>query len=386
MRHHLAGFLPVLPAPTTREAWRASAGAALGIGLCALLALAMPNLGGLHLTLVAPLGASAVLTFAVPNAPLAQPWSAVAGNTLSALVAVIVLSLHAGPWAAPLAVGSAILVMMFARALHPPGGAVALLAALDPAPVLEAGPLFALVPVGAMTALLVGAAVLFNQLTGRMYPFRHANDEEETVDEIRLGMTEEELASLLQTYRQSSNIGVVDLGRLLAAAEQEAANHRFDNLTCSDVMTSDLISVAPETDIREAARLFRKHRIKSLPVIAPSGSLVGVVLQADIIDALLSPKFDLRIVGRASRVTAAQFARAADRSTTVDTPVGQILNRLANQGVETVPVMDGDRIGGIITRSDIMRLLLQGAQERRTPVTMRQKPSDPRSNKMFRER
>ncbi|MBU3261552.1 HPP family protein [Roseovarius sp. PS-C2] len=366
-RHlHLSGFLPVLPRPVGREVWRASAGAAVGIGLCAAVAMAVLDAGTFHLSLVAPLGASAVLAFAVPNAPLAQPWSAVAGNTLSALIAVIVLSLYSGPWAPAIAVSLAIAAMMLARALHPPGGAVALLAALDPDPVIEAGFVYALAPVGLMTVLLIGSAILFNRMTGRVYPFRHTGDDEEQIEDVRLGLSEEELATLLQTYRQSSNIGVADLGRLLAAAEREAANHRFDNVTCADIMTADLITVTPDTDIRQAAKLFRQHRIKSLPVVGTDGRFGGLILQADIIDALVTSKLDLRIVGRAPKVTAQKIARPADRSTTTDTPVGQILNRLAIQGTETVPVMAGERLAGIITRSDVMRLLLTGAHERQT--------------------
>lgn len=365
-RLHLSGFLPVLPRPVGHEVWRASAGAAFGIGLCALLALAIPDAGSFRLALIAPLGASAVLAFAVPNAPLAQPWSAVAGNTLSALVAVVVLSIYSGPWAPPLAVGLAIAVMMLARALHPPGGAVALLAALHPEPVIEAGPAFAVAPVGVMSALLVGAAIVFNRMTGRVYPFRQTGDEEETAEDVRLGLTGDELATLLQTFRQSANIGVADLGRLLAAAEREAANHRFDNVSCAEIMTAQLITVTPDTDIRQAAKLFRQHRIKSLPVVDRHGRFSGLILQADIIDALTAPKLDRRIVGRSPKITAAEIARPADRSTTTDTPVGQILNRLAIQGTETVLVMAGERLAGIITRSDIMRLLLTGARERQT--------------------
>lgn len=365
-RLHLSGFLPVLPRPIGREAWRAAIGAVVGIGLCAALAMAVPDVGSFRFALFAPLGATTVLAFAVPNSPLAQPWSAVAGNTLSALVAVLVLSLYSGPWAPPITVGFAIAAMIFARALHPPGGAVALLAALDPQPVIQAGPAFALVPVCLVTALLVTSAILFNRMTGRVYPFRQTTSGKVTAEDIRLGLTEEELATLLQTYRQSSNIGVTDLGRLLAAAEREAANHRFDTVSCADIMTVRLITVGPETDVRQIAKLFRRHRIKSLPVVDPEGRFEGIILQADVIDALMAAKFNLRTVVRPSRTTAGDIARPADRSTTTDTPVGRILNRLAIQGSETVPVMAGNRLAGIITRSDIMRLLLANAHERQT--------------------
>ncbi|TCM17305.1 CBS domain-containing membrane protein [Novosphingobium sp. PhB165] len=81
--------------------------------------------------LVAPLGASAVLVFAVPASPLAQPWSVFGGNVLSAAVGLSVGRLIGDPWlAGSVAVALAIAVMTMTRSLHPPGGACALLCAL----------------------------------------------------------------------------------------------------------------------------------------------------------------------------------------------------------------------------------------------------------------
>lgn len=163
---------PALPAFYLTEQARAGIGALLGIGLCVLAITFLDALGIPGLFLVAPLGATAVLVFCVPNSPLAQPWSAVTGHVISALVALFVVSVVPAPWAAGVAVGGAIAAMMLIRALHPPGGAVALLIALDPASPTETGPLFALLPVGLTTAILVIAAIGYNRLTGRVYPFR----------------------------------------------------------------------------------------------------------------------------------------------------------------------------------------------------------------------
>ena len=117
---------PAIGAPHPREVLRASAGAALGLAVLAAFLFSVLVDKGTGLFLIAPLGASAVLMFAVPNSPLAQPWSAVVGNTLSGLVAWAVVSLVPDPVAAvALAVGAAILIMALARATHPPGGAVA---------------------------------------------------------------------------------------------------------------------------------------------------------------------------------------------------------------------------------------------------------------------
>ncbi len=121
-----AGLLAAAQALSTREKFRASTGAALGILFSAVLAgwtLAGHGPGSqalLAAALVAPLGASAVLVFAVPSSPLAQPWSVVGGNTVSALVGVACARWvpHAG-MAAALAVGLAIAAMLALRCLHP---------------------------------------------------------------------------------------------------------------------------------------------------------------------------------------------------------------------------------------------------------------------------
>ncbi len=77
------------------------------------------------------MGASAVLLFAAPASPLAQPWSIVVGNGVSALMGVLSASLVPDPaLAAALAVMLAIAAMFLTRSLHPPGGAVALTAVI----------------------------------------------------------------------------------------------------------------------------------------------------------------------------------------------------------------------------------------------------------------
>jgi CBS domain-containing membrane protein len=128
--HWLKGFRPAPLTVDTSERWRAIVGALLGIVITAILCrlcVSSPT----AIWLVAPLGASAVLVFAVPASPLAQPWSVVGGNTIAALVGVLCVQLIDDPaLAAGVAVAGAILSMFALRCLHPPGGAAALLAVL----------------------------------------------------------------------------------------------------------------------------------------------------------------------------------------------------------------------------------------------------------------
>ena len=355
---------PALPAFHAREQLRAGVGALIGISLCALLVSLGVAFGTSSLYLVAPLGATAVLVFCVPNSPLAQPWSAIVGNVTAALVALAVIRLVPNPWSPGMAVGAAITAMMLVRALHPPGGAVALLTALESDQALEAGPLFALMPVGLTTGTLVVAAIAYNRATSRVYPFRQPKKEDTKEPVERLGLTNEQLTELLDRFNQSANLGVADLGRLLAAAETEAAQHRFDGTTCADIMTTGLITVRPDTHISEAARLFSRHAIKSLPVVSDEMTLRGLLLQADLLEIVAAQDRPMSQRHRAARRKVSDVMRDADRAAPHDLPVGALLGRLAAQGSEVVPVTRDSRLVGILTRSDIIRLLLRGAEER----------------------
>ncbi|MEY2621102.1 MAG: hypothetical protein RIT26_922 [Pseudomonadota bacterium] len=158
---------------SSRERWRVALAAGLSL---ALIALYWRFLGwalqweGQRLGLLAPLGASALLVFAVPASPMAQPWPAVWGNTLSVTVGLLVAHWLPIPELAILVgLPLAIALMYWSRSLHPPGVAMALLMVLagpqnDPWPTLMCGFLGSL--------LLVLSACVFNPMTGKSYPVR----------------------------------------------------------------------------------------------------------------------------------------------------------------------------------------------------------------------
>ena len=150
----------LVPAPVVvgrRERWRAIIGALTGILVAGLLCRWAALAWNSTPWLMAPLGASAVLVFTLPASPLAQPWAVLVGNTLSALVGVLCVRMIGEPvLAAAVAVGASIGVMFVARALHPPGGASALLAVMSGA----GSPQFALFPVGLNSLLLLLVGVL----------------------------------------------------------------------------------------------------------------------------------------------------------------------------------------------------------------------------------
>lgn len=149
---------------------RSALGASIGIAVSALLTQFFlgSNDAGLP-WLVAPLGASAVLVFAVPASPLAQPWSVVGGNLISAAIGLgFGMALGSAALAASLAVGAAIAVMIYGRCLHPPGGACALLCALGAS--MQGWDFTALLPIAANVLGLSLTGWGYNNLTGHRWP------------------------------------------------------------------------------------------------------------------------------------------------------------------------------------------------------------------------
>jgi CBS-domain-containing membrane protein len=117
--------------PSWREQLAAVATSGIGIGIVAWIAMQVIQPGNTHPVLIASIGATAVLVFAVPHGALSQPWAVIGGHTLSALVGLtIVHTLGGGNLAAALAVALAIGAMHLGKCLHPPGGATALSAVL----------------------------------------------------------------------------------------------------------------------------------------------------------------------------------------------------------------------------------------------------------------
>ena len=116
-------FALLLAGANWRERWIAALGALLGIGLTALFSTLLAGAPGAGLLLAAPIGASAVLVFAVPSSPMGQPWPVIGGNMVSALAGIAAAQWFGhGALAAGVAVSGAILGMSAARCLHPSGG------------------------------------------------------------------------------------------------------------------------------------------------------------------------------------------------------------------------------------------------------------------------
>ena len=123
--------------------------------------------------LIGSFGASAVLLYGAVRSPLAQPRNLLGGNILSAIIGVTTyLWLGGQPWlASAVAVATSIAAMHLTKALHPPGGATALIAVIGGESIHDLGYWYVFMPValGAGIMLLV-ALIVNNILKTRRYP------------------------------------------------------------------------------------------------------------------------------------------------------------------------------------------------------------------------
>lgn len=217
---------------TGRLGWaRPAIGALLGIGFAAALTQLLLGSNALALPwLVAPLGASAVLVFALPASPLAQPWPVFGGNMLSAAIGLACAKLVGSPiLACALAVGLAIAAMNLARCLHPPGGACALVGALGSPAVTAHGPLALLGPFGINIAALLAAGWLYNNLTGHSWPHRMPSVPPLPPEGWAGSYEAADLEAVLEDWDEVLDVSPADLDALFRAVERRVQRRWLDN-------------------------------------------------------------------------------------------------------------------------------------------------------------
>jgi CBS domain-containing protein len=148
-------------------------------------------------------------------------------------------------------------------------------------------------------------------------------------------------------------------------------------LTVRDLMTRDVVTVGLATPLKEVARLLVEHAVSGLPVI-DGERVVGVVSEGDLLAKEQAPgEVDRRPFGRIlgeSRATREQLAKmeattageamsAPAVTIAPERPIVEAATAMARSGVNRLPVVDGDRLVGIISRADVMRALTRSDEE-----------------------
>ncbi|MFL6673173.1 MAG: HPP family protein [Massilia sp.] len=359
----LRSFLPQPQTASATERGRAVAGALVGLLLTAAVShLALGAEAAAYL--IAPMGASAVLLFCLPASPLAQPWSILGGNLVSALVGVTCAQWINQPMlAAPLAGGLAIGAMFYLRCLHPPGGAVALTAVLGGPAVHAAGYHFALWPVGLNSLLLALVALVFNNLTGRRYPhaqqsaLQNAHATRDPVPTARVGFTKEDLDAALARYGQVLDVSRDDLEGIIFETEMQAYGRRFGVITCREIMSKDVVTITPDTAPAEAWRLLRRHRVHALPVLDRARRVVGIVGQGDFLHDAGLDEYKRKA---GTRATVGAIMTANVTTIRAAEAIVELVPLMSNSGLHHIPVVDDDGVFvGIVSQSDLLAALYE---------------------------
>ncbi|ATE62320.1 HPP family protein [Thauera sinica] len=371
----LRGFWPAPLNASGRERIVGCLGALLG--LLSTEWISHLALGESNPWFVAPMGASAVLLFAVPASPLAQPWSIIGGNFVSALIGVCCAQWlgHSGV-AGAVAVALAVGAMFQLRCLHPPGGAVALTSVLGGPAVDAMGYGFALWPVAVNSACMLLTALAFNNLWRRRYPHRPAplpppqpHGTADRPPSERVGITHEDFDAVLKEHSEQLDIGIEDLEDLLHAVERRAYRRRFGEIRCADLMSRDLLTVTPTLPLGEAWEMLVSHHIKALPVVDGGRRLVGIL---SLHDFLVSRSAPSEAQGR--QVDTHPQIVADLMSTDVVTvrpeqPIVDTVPLFSDAGLHHLPVVDAaHEVVGMLTQSDLVAALFRSALEQPPPA------------------
>ncbi len=147
--------------------------------------------------------------------------------------------------------------------------------------------------------------------------------------------------------------------------------------TARDVMTTDIVTVKKETTIRELAELFTSRRIGSIPVVDDDGALIGIVSESDLIEQdknfhiptvislfdwviyLESEKKFEKELRKMTAQTVGDIYTSDVETVSPDTPVSDIADIMSRKKIHSLPVVEGKKMVGIVSRIDLIRTMVK---------------------------
>ena len=130
----------------------------------------------------------------------------------------------------------------------------------------------------------------------------------------------------------------------------------------TEIMSRPVISVTPDTTIKEAVQLLVEHGFSALPVLDAIGDLVGIVSEADLlpVESQRDPRSQSThlppTAGLAPRTVAEIMTREV-RVVSVATEISQAARIVLDSDIKSVPVLEGTRVIGIVSRGDLVGVI-----------------------------
>ncbi len=147
-------------------------------------------------------------------------------------------------------------------------------------------------------------------------------------------------------------------------------------LKVKDIMTTELITVSPEMEVVQAAKLLLGKRINGIPVVDETGKLVGILCQSDLIaqqkrlpipsfftfmDGVFSTSSAKQMekqVQKIAAITVAQAMTSDPVSVEPDMSIEVVAGLMVDSGLHTIPVLHEGRLVGIVGKEDILKTLI----------------------------
>jgi CBS domain-containing membrane protein len=324
--------------------------------------------------LLASMGASAVIIFALPSSPLGKPWNFIVSHSLGCIVGFGIthligdLALMAG-----LSVAVILMLMYTLDCMHPPAAATALV----PVIASQSGQVsyWIFVAVALNVIIFLAASVLLNRVLlnrariNNKDPYDPIHLHKDHTPLQRLGIQPDDLRRAIHSFDTILDVNEADLERVYQQAQQHAYQRRSGELLSRDIMSKDIISVSKETTLTNAWTLLRKHKFSMLPVVNDQQELMGVISTVDFLKHISSPNYSGLLGHLNSMLSARKHGRQVNRLVedlmTTDVTVVKDIDHivalvplLSIVGLHHIPVLnDQQKLCGIITQSDLISAL-----------------------------
>lgn len=135
-----------------------------------------------------------------------------------------------------------------------------------------------------------------------------------------------------------------------------------------EIMTSPAYSVPEDASLEAALRLMATVRVTGLPVVDGAGRVVGIISEADLLQADLEPdpRAHMRVVASPSGpfpASVGQVMTLHPHTVREDSDVAELAHTFARTAWKSVPVVRGDVLLGVVSRSDVIRAMARSDSE-----------------------
>ena len=134
-----------------------------------------------------------------------------------------------------------------------------------------------------------------------------------------------------------------------------------------DVMTSPAITVDAGTTVKNALRLLDRYRVTSLPVTDAQGQVVGIVSEADLLRDLVRKDTRAHMLPPAQPSdqprTVGQVMTTLSLAVCADTDLSDAVDLMTSTAVKSLPVLEQGRVVGVVSRSDVVRVLARADEQ-----------------------